>query len=58
MGLTYCKSLFTKSKTTNSVNNGNGSQSSNQSAVPTPATAAEYQVTTIQTAVESQGDRK
>ena len=57
MGLTYCKSLFTKSKTSHSVNNENGGQSNNHAGKPQPATAAQYNVTTIQTAVEAQGGR-
>lgn len=51
MGLSNCKSLFTKSKTQHSVNNGNNVNHDKGQ----PATASDYQVSTIQDAVVSIG---
>jgi hypothetical protein len=58
MGLAYCKALCTsKSKTKYTFNNElNANISHNRTAgQQQPATASEYQVTTIQNAVELQG---
>lgn len=51
MGITYCKSLFTKDKTQYAVN-ANGSQNH---ARPAAAAASSHHVSTIQNAVATQG---
>lgn len=52
MGLAYCKSLCSGSKAKESLNNGNGLSTNNVSN----STATNRHITTIQTAVESQGE--
>jgi hypothetical protein len=52
MGLTYCKSLCSSSKTQHSVNNGNILNSNTQTLGPQPATAADYNLSTLQNALE------
>lgn len=53
MGLTYCKSLFTRNKTQTSVNLDNGTAFNKPQ--PAAVTANDFGLSTLQSAVESQG---
>lgn len=53
MGLTYCKSLCSSSKTPHSINNGNGQAYSQPAVAQTTTVAADYNLSTLQNAVEN-----